>query len=98
MNVRNLVQIGPTILQKLFTLFDVDFLSRKVCDFFVFFVSIAKKGERYSKQLDDELDDEERLKIVEKLGDLYSEAKASEKALFYYQQQVFVCIENCWKD
>ena len=49
---------------------------------------VAIKGERCSQQLNIDLDDEERLKLVEKLGDIFSEAKSAEKALHYYQKQV----------
>ena len=48
----------------------------------------AIKGERYSQQLSLDLDDAERLNLVEKLADVFSEVKSSEKALLYYQQQV----------
>ena len=35
-----------------------------------------------------DLEDEEKLKMLEKLGDVYSEAKSCEKALNCYQEQV----------
>ena len=46
-------------------------------------------GEKYAEELKKNLNDEERLRLVEKLGDIYGEAKSSAKALQYYQQQVF---------
>ena len=40
------------------------------------------------KQLEGEVSDDVRLKLVEQLGDVFSEAKSPEKALRYYKQQV----------
>lgn len=48
----------------------------------------ASKGERYIQMLNCDLEDEEKLKMLEKLGDVYSEAKSCEKALNCYQEQV----------
>ena len=49
----------------------------------------AVHGEKYTEKLKKDLNDEERLPLVEKLGDIYGEAKSSAKALECYQQQVF---------
>eukprot|EP00795_Rhopilema_esculentum_P001570 gene1570-16021_t len=54
-------------------------------------LKIAVTGEKCMKQLEGDVSDDVRLKLVEQLGDVFSEAKSPEKALGYYKQQLELC-------